>query len=465
MPIYGSDRLHRIELPQDLQASLTIKLDDNDKLIENDYRYCAQNCAQTLNTDELSTSELSISELNMQIHHHLSDWLESRWVIPAFSGWVLAGLAIFFFGAATNTMAGWLYVISGIMVALLAIAALLPRRSLRGIRVTRRSIRPVSNGQSVVVELAIANLDNAPKFLLQISDVLPFPLGKPVTQSVEVIPPRETYQWRYEQPTHHRGIYRWHTVHLRTAAPLGLFWCRQSHHADAKAVVYPTVLQLVRCPLIDELGRDTSTQIHHHTYSHQASKELTRALRPYRWGDSIRLIHWRTSARYGELRVREMEGLSGGQEVIIGLDNQHDWDANDFESAVVATASLYFYACHQSLQVSIWTAHTGQLRGDSAVLETLAAIRCDEAEASDRLPRQPLIWLTQNPASIQQLSLGSRWLLWAPHNLRSPTGAQDGASSSLPGFIIQPSQSLESQLQTSLTNSRVNPQRDRTPTK
>ncbi|HHP7244541.1 MAG TPA: DUF58 domain-containing protein [Elainellaceae cyanobacterium] len=396
------------------------------------------------------------------MHQHISDWLESHWVIPAFSGWILAGLAVFFFGAATNTMAGWLYVISGIMVALLAIAALLPRRSLRGIQVTRRSIRPVSGGQSVVVELAIANLDPAPKFLLQISDVLPSTLGKPVVQAIEVIPPHETYQWHYEQPTQRRGIHRWHTVHLRTAAPLGLFWCRQSHRADAKAVVYPKVLQLARCPLIDELGQDTSTQIHHHAHFHQTANELTRALRPYRWGDSIRLIHWRTSARYGELRVREMEGLAGGQEVIIGLDTHHPWDAEDFESAVVATASLYFYARHQSLQVSIWTANAGQLRGDPAVLETLAAIGCEEAEAGS-LPRQPIIWLTQNPASIQHLSPGSRWLLWAPRNPRSPAGAPDGVSSSLPGLIIQPSQLLEPQLQTSLTNNRVSPQRDRTP--
>ncbi|MGJ3250649.1 MAG: DUF58 domain-containing protein [Elainellaceae cyanobacterium] len=397
------------------------------------------------------------------MHQHITDWFESHWVIPAFSGWVLAGLAIFFFGAATNTLAGWLYVISGIMVALLAIAALLPRRSLRGVQVTRRSIRPVSSGQSLSIELAIANLDSSPKFLLQISDVLPSTLGKPVVQAIEVIPPYETYRWHYEQSTQHRGIHCWHTVHLRTAAPLGLFWCRQSHHADAKAVVYPKVLKLAHCPLIDELGQDTSTQIQHHAHFHQAANELTRALRPYRWGDSIRLIHWRTSARYGELRVREMEALSGGQEVIIGLDARHSWDADDFESAVIATASLYFYARHQNLQVSIWTATTGQLRGNSAVLETLAAIRCEEAEGGDRLPRPPIIWLTQNPSSIQHLSPGSRWLLWTPRSLRSPADASDGISSSLPGFIIHPSQPLEAQLQTPLVNSRVNLQRDRTP--
>jgi uncharacterized protein (DUF58 family) len=52
----------------------------------------------------------------------------------------------------------------------------------------------------------------------------------------------------------------------------------------------------------------------------QATEGITRSLRPYRWGDPTRLIHWRTSARYGELRVRELEKVTTDQEVLIGLD-------------------------------------------------------------------------------------------------------------------------------------------------
>ncbi|NJO50369.1 MAG: DUF58 domain-containing protein, partial [Leptolyngbyaceae cyanobacterium RM2_2_4] len=58
-------------------------------------------------------------------HQQINHWLETRWVKPAFSGWLLAGLSLFFFAAATNTMAGWLYVISGVIFALLAIATIL----------------------------------------------------------------------------------------------------------------------------------------------------------------------------------------------------------------------------------------------------------------------------------------------------------------------------------------------------
>ncbi|MBD1941203.1 DUF58 domain-containing protein, partial [Coleofasciculus sp. FACHB-712] len=58
----------------------------------------------------------------MNIGNRIADWLETRWVTPAYAGWILGIIAVCFFGAATNTMAGWLYVISGLSFALLGIA-------------------------------------------------------------------------------------------------------------------------------------------------------------------------------------------------------------------------------------------------------------------------------------------------------------------------------------------------------
>lgn len=58
----------------------------------------------------------------MKVVNRITTWLENHWVNPAYGGWLIGGLALFFFGAATNTMAGWLYVISGIMIAIMAAA-------------------------------------------------------------------------------------------------------------------------------------------------------------------------------------------------------------------------------------------------------------------------------------------------------------------------------------------------------
>jgi uncharacterized protein (DUF58 family) len=393
-------------------------------------------------------------------YQQINHWLETRWVKPAFSGWLLAGLSLFFFAAATNTMAGWLYVISGVIFALLAIATILPRRSLRQIRVVRQPIQPVSSGEPLTIELELHNPTPRPKTLIEVQDFLPHTLSKPIKQALELIPAEGVQRWVYQQPTQRRGVYRWHTVNLRTAAPLGLFWSRQSRTARAIAIVYPTVLPLSRCPLVDEMGKDVNNQVQDNYRALGATEGVTRTLRPYRWGDPIRLVHWRTSARYGELRVRELEVFTGGQEVVIGLDSAIAWNLEDFEQAVIAAASLYFYAVQRQLQVSLWTAQTGLLRGGQAVLEALAETYAGEEEGGDRIPPRPLVWLSQNPDRLSDLPQGSRWLLWRRKSsnelqLEKPPTERSLASnhssfSNHPGFVVQPEKDLQIQLQAPL---------------
>jgi uncharacterized protein (DUF58 family) len=381
----------------------------------------------------------------MRFYRRMTDWLETHWVNPAYSGWLLIGLSLFFFIAATNTMAGWLYVISGVMFALLAIAARLPERSLRGMQFHRQPIQPISVGDLLTVVVELENQTAQPKTLLQVQDLLPHVLSQPRQAAIEVILAYETYQWVYSQPVERRGVYRWHNLELRTAAPLGLFWHRRSQAVKATAIVYPTVLPLSHCPLIDEMGQQVNAQVQSNYNPHSATEGLTRTLRPYRWGDPTRLVHWRTSARYGELRVRELETFTGGQEIVICLDSAALWESESFEQAVTAAASLYFYALHHHLQVSLWTASTGLLRGEQSVLEALAATQSGEDPPANRLPELSLLWLTPNPDSLPALPHSSRWLLW-----RSPTASKQSTPEAQPGLTIQPDQPLQLQLQASL---------------
>jgi uncharacterized protein (DUF58 family) len=385
----------------------------------------------------------------------IAEWLETRWVNPAYSGWLLAGLTFFFFVAATNTLAGWLYVLSGIGIALLAIAAILPERILRNIFVRRKPIHPVSVGDQLRVELVLENPTKHPKALIQLQDMLPHVLGRPVVHAVESLPPQGSYHWVYFQPTQRRGIYRWQTVQLRTAAPLGLFWCRRSRTEAVKAVVYPTVLPLTRCPLIDEMVRESRLQFSRDRRHQAATEGITRSLRPYRWGDPIRLVHWRTSARYGELRVRELEVLTGGQELVICLDSATPWrsgvaadsPSDPFEQAVIAAASLYFYANQHHLSVRLWTAGSGFVQGTQAVLETLAAVQAGEDQFVENLPPLSFIWLTQNPASLQTLPPGSLWILWTDTQLPQSDTDAPALLQNRTGITIKSHQPLQPQLE------------------
>lgn len=380
----------------------------------------------------------------MNIGHKIADWLENRAVAPAYAGWLLSGMTVFFFGSATNTMSGWLYALSGGSLALLGVAAVLPGKSLRSLEVRRRTIEPVSAGDQITVELEIENRAREPKTLLQVVDILPFVLGQPIVRPIEVIDPNSIYRDTYYLEVRQRGVYRWQEVNLRTAAPLGLFWCRRSRPVKAVAVVYPQVLPLSTCPLIDRIGQEDSRQFYNRSRSQTATEGLTRNLRPYRHGDPTRLIHWRTSARYGELRVRELEVAAGGQEIIIALDSAAAWQAEEFERAVTVAASLYFYASKRLLNVKLWTAGTGLVSGNRVVLETLAAVNAGE-DAVENRPKLPIIWLTQNSATLSTLSLGSRWVLWPLAT--AETGEKMLVKHELPGLEIRSGRPLELQLQ------------------
>ena len=373
----------------------------------------------------------------------LSEWLETHWVSPAFSGGLLAVLALCFFGAATNTMAGWLYVLSGTIIALLAIAAILTWRSLNHLQVRRHPITPVSAGDDLTIEIVVENRAKNPKTLLQLWDIIPHVLGETQKTAVEVIPPQDDYHWTYYLPTQQRGVYHWHEVQLRSGSPLGLFWCRRSREVTAKAIVYPQILPLNQCPIVDTLGQEDSDTMQSDRRFKAAGEGVTKALRPYQYGDPMRMIHWRTSARFDEFQVRELEVITGGEDILICLDSGSVWDHDNFEQAVIAAASLYFYASHQQLNVKLWTAKTGLIYGNRMVLETLAAVETEEANNHHDLPQLPLIWLTENSASLRQLPSHSRWVMFSQDTGNLPVLS----SEKLSGLVIQPEQSLQPQLQ------------------
>jgi uncharacterized protein (DUF58 family) len=378
-----------------------------------------------------------------------TQWLETNWVNPAYAGWLLTILTICFFGAATNTMAGWLYVLSGVGIALLGVGAILPARSIQALTISRGSILPVTAGADLEIALTVHNPTGQIQSLFQVRDLTSANGLTSPTTTVEQILPQSEYLWVYRQPTTQRGVYRWDKVALRSGAPIGLFWCQRYRQVPAIAYVYPQALKLDRCPLLDGMGSSDRQPQQQFANRHleSASEGITRSLRPYRYGDSMRSIHWRTSARYGIFQVRELEIELGGQDLTICLDSGANWDAVDFEQAVIAACTLYFYANRANLNVKLWTAGTGLVTGERQVLETLAAVQMGEPSPAQPAPF-PLVLLTSQIQQVETIPTGNRWLLWTQERA-TPT-----PSSGAPGIKIDHQQSLQQQLDLTSTNVR-----------
>jgi uncharacterized protein (DUF58 family) len=92
----------------------------------------------------------------------------------------------------------------------------------------------------------------------------------------------------------------------------------------------------------------------------QVSKKITNndiafhALRPYVPGDDRRYVHWRTSARIGQLMVRQFEETRRSQVTMI-LASRSDLYASDeeFELAISVTASIAAQVIRDGVQMNV----------------------------------------------------------------------------------------------------------------
>ena len=380
------------------------------------------------------------------LHRRWTGWLthwETRLVGLSFQGALLGMIALFLFGAATNAMAGWLYVMSGVLLALMLVAAVLTVRSLGGLTATRSPVAPISVDDLATIDCRITNSAKTARSLLQWIDRPPAPLAV-VSGSIALIPAHGTVTVQSQFRASRRGIYRWPGLTLRSGAPFGLFWRQQAIAAPAKLVVYPRVWPLAQCPIVDLMGEGDAQNVAGDRALRLGNEGLTRSLRPYRWGDSTRLIHWRSSARFGELQVRELETAATGPDLIVALDSAIAWHPDDFEQAVEAAASIYVYASRCYLDPFLWTAATGLVRGRQVVLETLAGTQAGELAQHDR-PTRSVLWLTAATDRVADLPDRSRWLLWLPPGAAL---AGPGPGRSTPGLTLTRDRAIAEQLQT-----------------
>jgi uncharacterized protein (DUF58 family) len=366
--------------------------------------------------------------------------LEQRWIAPAYAGWVAIAVSICFFGAATNTMTGWLYVLSAIGIVLTVVAAILPLRSLKALSVEHLPIDPTVAGEDLKIPLRIHNCSPQAQILFQLWDQWPIELGESAPVAIERVPGKGHYDICITSPSSRRGLYRWQQVELRSGQPLGLFWGRRTHISQAQAWVYPQQLRLERCPILENLRDPRSIEQAAVQIRPQLSTSgSTRSLRTYRTGDPLRLVHWRSSARYGQLQVRELEEDRSTKKIVIALDTSGEWTEVGFEQAVIAAASLYVYCQRQQLPVHFWCSSQGLITGKEPMLRALAEIQRG-ASGEYPLPDLPLLWL--NAGGATSLPPGSRSITWADSNSSHPAA-----------LMIDPLRPLVAQLQQPIRSS------------
>jgi uncharacterized protein (DUF58 family) len=155
-----------------------------------------------------------------------------------------------------------------------------------------------------------------------------------------------------------RGWYDFAPLLAVSGYPFGLWERRVAVGPGLRVLVLPRQGKLNRERLRHQLrGLDPGGERQHRQgIRHDTAQADFHGLRPFRAGDSPRWIHWRTSARRGELMVREFEDSPGDDLVLVV---ERSGPAEPFEEVISLAATL----------ISEWSQH----RGDRLVLTVAGA--------------------------------------------------------------------------------------------
>jgi len=193
-------------------------------------------------------------------------------------------------------------------------------------------------GDKIRVTYTLRNTSRVPKPWLEVHNPTTLPGGLPG----RAIPlgPRAERSWLVRVPLVRRGHFRIEPLQIRTGDPFGFFEASASVGQGVAVVVYPRVeaIPLWRLPAAYIEGSNAAPERTLQT------TPLATTVRPWAPGDSFNRIHWRATARHGEIQVKEFE-LEQTADAWIILDLERSiqtgrGDESTVEAAVRVAASV-----------------------------------------------------------------------------------------------------------------------------
>ena len=191
-----------------------------------------------------------------------------------------------------------------LMLAMVVVNGILARGHAKRVRIRREPTPPVFAGEDAPVRVQVAN-SGTRTATVAVQDRLG---GNVLAWLVNRLPPRCSVTCEGRRDYLSRGRFSV-PVRVSTAYPLGLMRYEQVEDRPAEVIVLPAPghadPDLLRKWILQQAGGDGRLRkLLRRVTTDQAD---VRGVRPYRPGDPIRSIHWRSSARRQELMVREYD--------------------------------------------------------------------------------------------------------------------------------------------------------------
>jgi uncharacterized protein (DUF58 family) len=237
-----------------------------------------------------------------------------------------------------------------------------------------RAVDPdrVMRGESSTVTLTVGNVSR-----LRGATLIAHDRCGPATVAVPLLRLKAggTTTAAYPVPTARRGVVEVGPLRVVRRDPLGLLTLARGYGGVSRVWVYPTVHHLTAVPTGVMRSLDGRVdKVPHGSITFDT-------LREYVVGDELRHVHWRTTARVGELMVREHLDTSLPRLVVLLDDRLAAYPDADrtgasehFESACEAAASIVMAAFREELPVALRLANGSHATGKDtrAYLDLLA---------------------------------------------------------------------------------------------
>jgi uncharacterized protein (DUF58 family) len=245
----------------------------------------------------------------------------------------------------------------------------------------QRSLDPyrVQAGGTARVLLRLQNVSRLPTGTLLLEDKLPYALGSRPRLVLDRLGSQQASSVAYTVRAELRGRYEVGPLTLRMTDPFGLCEMTRSFPSADRLTVIPQVTPLPQVRLAGEYvgtgdSRARSVAVH---------GEDDAATREYRQGDDLRRVHWRSTARVGELMVRREEQPWESRATVVldtrAFAHRGEGPTASFEWAVSAAASIAVHLRHTGYRLRLVTHHidvdANENTGDGTLLDHLADVR------------------------------------------------------------------------------------------
>lgn len=250
--------------------------------------------------------------------------------------WVMMGAALLLgiFVLRAGLLAVFAYAFGGVLLA----ARVMPALWLAPVEVKREvSAEVLGIGDTVRVDVTIRNRAAWPILWLYVEETLPekFP-AKGTVRRLLFLPPRRSFHLLYSLILLRRGCHQIGPLILETGDVFGLFKkCRVDGHRDFVTVL-PSyeVIEEFQAGQRRRLGEISVTR------SIFEDPSSIRGIREYRPGDAMKSIHWKSTARTGELRTKLYDPVMEAGATIILDFHEDSWTTPNYSDRAKDPAEM-----------------------------------------------------------------------------------------------------------------------------